>query len=242
MVLLAVHYTIHEAQATTQPTLKYNMVTIEWSQICLSNFKHNDTSSCIPVSQVVPFDTSNQHISGKFQTINNQTERTEPQAKNHWLFYQYFKKPVVCVDCAYPGGAVDVIKNIIIVPKNYFIYVDPNENSTNHSAVHVYSDLYIAGCNTADISDINLLNQTIQYFLNDCKGKMPSKHEMIQIKENPFEYNNPFSSLVFDEYKKQLSGGHNMIGTNHTKGGLMTQLCINGHTCDFKDPYRKAGY
>ena len=204
MVILAVHYTIPQAQATNQPTLKYNMIVIEWSQICQSNFKHNNTSSCIPVSDTVKFDTSNQHVSGKFQVINNQTIRTDPQVKNHWLYYQYFKMPVICIGCTYPGGAVDVIKNITIVPKGNFVYVDKNENSTNHSSVHVYSDLYIAGCNSADISDINLLNQTIQYFLNDCKGKMPTKNDLIQIKENKFDYNNPYSSLFYKNMQDQF--------------------------------------
>src|SRR5690242_8634270 len=91
-------------EANARSTTHYNILIIQYSETCNREMQYTNSSSCPPLQELIPFDTSNKHISGTFVDINGTWFRTKPQAINHYEFYDSYNKTVVCVVCTYPGG------------------------------------------------------------------------------------------------------------------------------------------
>ena len=91
----------------THSTIHIPVLLVSYSQTC-ENMIKNYIKGCTPLSEMIPFDTSNQYISGKFVNQGNDTIRTNPEVKNNWLFYKYSNKQVVCVECAFDISSTQV--------------------------------------------------------------------------------------------------------------------------------------
>lgn len=230
-------YSLDSAFAIT----KNHFIILDYSQVCNTYLKIGDNSSCPQLSELVPFDTSNQDISGHFIEKDGKIIREKPQSKVHWVYYEFTNKTIVCVDC-YVSAATKSNWQFITIQPHSFTYTLANENSTNGSPVHSYSDAYIPDCYNADIAySKTLLNDTINYFENDCSGIKPGNSTEIKINNTPFVHDNPFSTLHHIDLLKSLLHGHNIFGSNHTAGGFGPSNCII-HQCNFTDPYKKSGY
>ena len=213
---------------------------VNLSQTCENMIKYH-ISGCPSLSSLVSFDTSNQNISGKFVKIGNDTIRTNPQVKSNWLYY-FGKSKIVCVECSADITVMQQSQQIIIQPTG-FSFVDQIANATKGQWVS-YSDRYMQGCDTATISnDMGLLKDTIHYMLSGCVAKTGFNGTVShKVNNTPWQYDNPFSTLHQSTYLKNIMHNHLSYNGNKTFGGIGPSLCINGKTCDFKDPYAKEGY
>lgn len=89
--------------------------------------------------------------------------------KNHWQYYKFYNKPIVCIECQIPNG-VDAVK-LIILQSNDFTFIDKYQNGSK-GTVNIYNGRSMQGCNTATIANIpGLLQNTISYMENNCIGK-----------------------------------------------------------------------
>jgi len=198
------------AEATNQKTLHYNIIIVSLSESCIRINEQGPNHSCPKLNSLVSFDTSNQLISGKFDHSGNAWVRLPPEVKNHYLFYQYLNKTVVCVDCYYPGKLTDAFQTITIEP-NGFVWVNPLEQK-NNGQILTHHDRYVSeNCKTASISFTPfILNDTISYMQSGCKITHYNNNNTSTLKDTPFEMKNPFSSLIYkhmiNDFKKQRLG------------------------------------
>lgn len=225
----------HESFANNQ-SLKYNLLAIEISPTC-----KGIKSGCPTYADLIFFDKTNQYISGKFVTDSSGLHRERPEIKNSWSYYDYSSGLIPCVDCYFPGGLGDGIPIITIQPHG-FTWIDPNENSTNGRSVHAFSDIYISkDCYNADeVFSKTILNDTINYMLNHCVGTKPSslnRTSLTSIKNTPFSFDNPYSSLIMAKLYKNILHDHYIFG-NYTSGGLGPGDCIH-HTCNLTTSQKK---
>lgn len=225
----------------TFQTKHTSMLYIVYSQTCENMIKGN-VSGCMPLEDIIPFDTSNQHVSGKFVKHNGVTIREKPQLKNNWLYYTYKTGKTICVECVADITTMQQSQQIILEPTD-FNFVDKNANSTNGTWTS-YNSRYMQGCDVATIANIpRLLNDTIQYMLNGCKSTSFVSSSNHVIKDTPFSFNNPYSSLKIDSYLEKIFHNHKFFSSYNAtnNGGLGPSNCIT-HQCSFTDPNKKAGY
>lgn len=227
----------HQAFANT-PTQKYPLIMIVPSESCQNMIKFHMKTDCPTDDMLLKYDTSNQKISGHFIIQNGNTIRDKPEVKNHYLFYQ---TQTVCVDCAGDYMNPDLFQIIIIEPHG-FTYVDKYAVISNNKWLS-YSDRHMAGCNTATIgySD-SLLNDTIKYMESNCTQTSFNSTKTNIIPDQPWSYDNPYSSLHLSTYLKSFLHNHDIFNRNGTNpGGLGPNDCIR-HQCSYTDPYKKAGW
>lgn len=228
---------MYEANAIVQ-TEKYPVIMVISSEICQKMIQNHINSTCPTDDKLIKYDTSNQHISGKFVTINGITTRTNAQVINH---YQFYTKETVCVDCSGNLSDPDLFKIIILEPHG-FTFIDKYQVVPNNTW-NSYSDRNMQGCNTATIAYSDaLLNDTISYLESECTKTSFNNNSTHTIQLHPFSFDNPTSSLHQINYLKSILHGHSSTNTNNTAGGLGPGLCINGKTCNYKDPYKKPGW
>ena len=214
---------------------------IHLSQTCEILDRYNMTG-CITVKDLIPYDNSNQMLSGKFVNHDGIYTRTPPQIKNNWLAYAYSDHIITCVECYFDVTATEKSKEII-EQTNTFTYVNKTE-SESKNVLYNFANRYMQGCDTATIGNIpGLLNDTIHFMLNNCISTATNfngtqKHTRVL---HPFSFDNPFSSLKEITLLKNLMHGKSSSNTNMTSGGYGPSDCIR-HKCDFIDPYKKAGY
>ena len=234
-IILAVHF--NYVQADNQTTLRYHILAVEYSEGCQTMINHNLTSSCPVLNQIWKYDTSNKYISGNIILSHGKYIRSNPQIKNDYLWYND-SKTIVCVDCNLPLDKPDVFQTIFIEPSS-FVYINKTQTLNNTNTWTSFSNRYVSpDCisSTIGYSDF-LLNDTINYMLSNCTITNIHNNQTNFIKQTPFQYNNPFSSLHMQTYLKELMHGHDFFNGNHTLGGLGIGNCIN-IKCDYKDPYR----
>ena len=145
--------------ASAQPIL----ITVARSDVCKLSI------TCLPLSEIIPLDTSNQKMSGKL----TEDGRGKPLYKNHHATYQFSKQPyVICVEC--DGTFQDHSRKITIETLGKFTYIKQSDSRIVNNTFYDYSDRHIEGCRTATISsNLELLKDTIYVMGNDCK--VPSK-------------------------------------------------------------------
>lgn len=227
-----------DSQATNQSTTRYPILGIEFSESCSKILQYNINSSCPQLSQLTKYDTSNQKVSGQFILYHGKIIRTNPEFKNHWLYYT---NETVCVYCDLDLAQPDLFKTIFIEPSS-FTFINKADNSTNYKYIS-YSERYVSeDCSTATIAySDKLLNDTISYMLSNCTKTNIQTNQTNTLKEIPFSYDNPFSSLLLKNYLNEIMHGHNYFEGNHTQGGLGPENCIT-HKCNFTDIYKKPGW
>lgn len=161
---LIIFFAANNADAV--PVTKYNMITITLSETCVK-MNQNHITGCPTIKDLRGFDNSNQAISGKFVEKNNETIRTNPQLKNHYVWYQDYKLPVVCVDCNADFINPDLVQNIIIEPHD-FVWAE-NDAIQKTRVFTQQHGRFMAGCNTSNLAyDWNLMTDTIYYMRNNC--------------------------------------------------------------------------
>lgn len=126
--------------------------------------------TCLPLSDLIPLDTTDQRISGKLYNDH----RTKPYFKNHWEFYKFDKQQyVVCVGCDL--GFQSRSKVITIESSPSFKYVLEKDSKIINNTFYEYNGRYIQDCQKATVSsDLSLIKDTIYIMGNDCK--VPSKY------------------------------------------------------------------
>jgi hypothetical protein len=225
IILFAIHFSNVEARQTTT---HYPVLVVAYSEVCQKMITYHIKSSCEPLSNLIKYDTSNQKVSGKFIILNDTVIRTNPQLKNHWLYYQ---KQIVCVACNVPLDKPDLFSVIFIEPGD-FTYTYKNDNATKNTYKSYKDRFTTPDCITTMIgSKTNfdyLLNDTIHYVLSGCKITAVNVNQTNTIKSIPFTFDNPFSSL---HYKNQIQ--------NIKKNGLPNCFI---QKCDIKDPYKKSNW
>lgn len=213
---------------------------IQESKTCLTLLKNNMNSSCIPYDKLIHFDNTNPIWAGLW----NQTgwfHRGPPLVKNHELANSH--PYVVMVD---PNPDFTTTARMIIVTDKNFSYINPDDKSNKGTTTIYHVDRFVANCELATVApDISLINDTIHYLESDCTKTRYNDTRISSQPEISWQWNNPYSSLLQDSYLQSVLHGHkSFIKPNGTitGGGLGPQLCINGHKCNYTDPYKKAGY
>ena len=202
-------------QAYAKPSPHYNMTLIILSETCKRTNHYNVTSDCPKIYELIKFDTSNQNISGKFVKNGNDYERTKPQMKNHWVYYQ---KNVICVDCNIDYiGTGGQFKSIIIEPNN-FTWIDKDAVLKNTLKWTSYSNRFVSGCQTATIAySDSLLNDTISYLNSECTKTNFNGNKINTIQDHPFSFDNPYSSLHYQSEIASLK--------SHAIGNCINKIC-----------------
>lgn len=235
-IILAVHF----SNAYAVDTLKYPLIMILPSETCQKIIQNHAKSDCPTDDLLMKYDTSNQYISGHFVKINGTTIREKPLVKNHYIWYNGTGKITVCVDCEGDYFNPDLFQTIIIEPHG-FTFIDKYANATNNKW-NSNSDRNMQGCSTATIAySDSLLNDTIQYLKSGCTKTSFNGTKTYLIPDQPWQWNNPYSTLHQITYLKSILHNHT-YNNNMTSGGTGPSLCINGKTCNFVDPYQKVGY
>src|SRR2546428_5300863 len=144
------------------------------SETCARLVSTHTNSTCPTLDKLIPFDTSNQHVSGKFIKVLDHWIRTPAQLKNNYKYYStIMNKSAICVECVLPLGSPDLIKMIIIEP-HLDTFISKYDSLKNYTMT-TYHTRYMAGCNTANISySPSLLNDTIFYMQHDCQASATS--------------------------------------------------------------------
>ena len=222
----------------TFPAIKSNLIGIQLSSTCFTYAKNNMSSTCFNYKDLIKFDNTDKYLAGKF-TDKPYFHRLPSPVKNFWAFLD---RGVVMVD---PNNDFTInAKMIIINPKN-FTYIDPSEdqvNGTQNGKYHV--GRLMNGCSEAQVaSNYTLIKDTIIYMESGCTMTSYNNTKTIPLKQTPFIYINPYSSLRLDSYLKSIFHGHQFFSSvNRTMaGGLGPSNCLTHH-CTFTDPYAKQGY
>lgn len=225
--------------------IKFKEIPIEYSQACLAMVRTGDYSVCPPLDKLIPFDTSNQKVSGHFVQGKYGLIREKPQLHNAQEFYN---KTTICVDCFIDGNSDSQMQIIWIVP-HVFAYTihtfssttinDTSNSGTYHvSTVNeqnagftVYHDRYVDDtCMSAQVvyQNSQTIADTIKYLVGKCTDKSYFNTTQTIIPNTPFDFNNPYSSLHYDAVVSQVKSNH---PGNCMEGG-----------CGLTTSTRKAGY
>ena len=231
-----INTTINGKTNNTDYELKshYNIIMVIPSEICTRAYENHIKTGCPPLASLIKYDTSNQKISGYFYSKDGTTlERSKPEVKNHWQYYGYSNKTIICVYCTGNYLTTDLYDTIIIQPvqfeysKHTFTtstvsvpqYNSANKNYTNliypiseiNAGLTTFLNRDVQGCNTATISYSDaLLNDTIHYFENGCTKTFINQTNTQKISNTPWSYDNPYSTLhykaIVDKIKSNYMG------------------------------------
>jgi len=178
---------LHTSFATN--TLHYNIIWIKYSETCEKLLETHD-KRCGTLDQLIPFDTSNKLLSGKFIKVHDVWIRDKPQIKNNWLWYSQYNKTVTCVECFINSGLTDTMKIIIIEPHN-FTFI--NQRDSINGTMQQYNTRYISeNCMIANLPfDAKILNETITYMKSNCTGTINHYNSTITKQAMKLDYNGP---------------------------------------------------
>lgn len=190
--------------------VKYPQLNIEYSQACRAMISHGDFTTCPRLSDLIPYDTSNQHYSGKFVQGKYDMVRTNPQLKNAFMWYKNF---TICVDCQIDASSEATMQNIFLEATANFPYtkhtsVNVSTNNTGliklvpynytttfnevNAGLTIYHDRYVTdNCMEANlVYSPELLQDTINYMKSGCKITFYNKTTTTIIPFHPIDYKN----------------------------------------------------
>jgi len=205
ILVLVIGFSYSEANATTVSlgnlvtggvyTLNPDLITVDLSNECLTLIKHNDTSQCPTYKAILPYDNSNQLISGKFVATQGFFHRLQTSTVNHWGMYPPGKWTIM-IDADY--RAIVHSKEITIVPSLTFINKDDSVGN-DHNRIEYQNRYVYPSCTGAEIvySD-SLLNDTIKYLESGCKTtSYDNKVVKHTPDKTPFDFKNPYSTIPY---------------------------------------------
>lgn len=225
--------------ASFAPVQTPNIIYVMETESCHRQINLGVKNNCPNASELIKFDTSNQEISGHL-IISKSGDLSRTKAiKNHWVYYSYMPNSVVCVECDIANNA-DSVRKIVLLSSD-FTFIAKNE-AENKGKITLQNSRAMEGCNTATIHYTKeLLNDTIRYMRSGCLSSMTNFNgntTKILPNSTPFIMGSKFSTIIQTTFLNHLLNGH-IFSNNHTMGGFGPGLCINGHVCNFADPYKK---
>jgi len=205
-------------------TTHYNILAVEYSEGCQKMLDNNMNTTCPTLDKIWKYDKTNKNISGNLFKYHGKYIRTNPQVRNHFMFYNNM---TVCVDCSMNNiDGPDLIKTIFLEPSN-FGYINKTEVVTNNH-YSTLSDRYVSpDCITSTIgySDF-MLNDTIKYMLSNCTTTSYNATKTNTIKD------------VLPDYKDAMSYKNQKWFVQALQATKTTNCLI--HKCHTpKDPYSK---
>lgn len=221
---------------TSYPMERYQLIGIQLSPTCLTLIKNHMPNSCPTYDKLKPLDNTNPLWEGVWVN-DTYFHRELPRVNSHWLMNP--NKIIVMVD---PDPNFTILAKMIIIQPDNFTYINPGEGIGMNHTRNEYNNRFVAACSQATVAPIlSLIEDTLHYIENDCKITAYNEKTTIKTGNLPFDYSNPYSSLLHDYFLKSLLHGHSFSGGNHTSGGYGPADCIT-HKCGIKDPYKKKGW
>lgn len=140
-------------------------ISIERSDTC------KKSATCLGMKDLIPLDTTDKKLAGRFVEKGGDYIRTKPVYKNYFEFYRFSNlTSVVCVEC--DQGFITHAKNILIESNANLKYVLQRDHIISNNTFYEYSGRIMDNCGAATISsNMTILRDTIQYMASDCKGK-----------------------------------------------------------------------
>lgn len=189
-----------------QTSINKKVIALDLSELCTNALKGNGPTDCPKYKDLIPFDTSNQKISGKFiKDKAGKWYRTLPQVRNHDLWYSNYNYTVVCYDCRFDRFNADLQPSIIIEPHGFKYassesvntIVSSNSSSSNstlvinelESTATINFDRFVSpDCMSANLPfDKNLLADTIDYMSSGCVKTKYNMTSTIKVPNNPVD-------------------------------------------------------
>lgn len=208
---------------------KYNLILVLESEGCKRMLENNVTGSCPSIDQLIPFDTSNQAVSGKFfKNDKGVWERENPHLKNSWLYYQYYNHKVVCVECNFNLFNPDLTSVVFIEPSD-FVWIDKFESvGSNHTYSSFHGRYVTPDCLQATLAySYNLMADTIYYINSGCT-KTSFVNNMTMNTPNHFVNYTSSDLYLRQQWLKNESS-------------LKTKDC-RVYNCDIKDPHSNPNW
>lgn len=213
-----------------------NHISIVESQTCLTLIKNHMNSTCIPYQNLKYLDTTNPVWAGIW-VDTPYTHRLEPKVKNHFIFDG--GKLTVMVD---PNNDFIVNSKVITIQDKNFTWINPDDSSKGGISTITHINRYVSDCQTAIVAPIKpLIEDTITYLQSGCTKTSFNDTKIIIHKDIPFSWNNPYSSLHYQDQLKQLLHGHSLFSGNKTAGGLGPGNLINSKS-SYHDPNHNTGF
>jgi len=210
---------------------------IQLSQVCLMDLKNHLNSTCLNYNDLKDFDNTNPLWAGLW-VEQPYEHRLNPKIKNHENFNP--NPWVVMVD---PNADYTVGARMVTVD-NHFTWTNQNDSSNKGLALKSYVDRYVSDdCQEARVGpNLSLIKDTIAYLESNCTANTMNTTNITTQVEIPFSYNNPYSTLHYEDLIKKVTHGHTTT-TNSTRvtGGLGLGDCIH-KVCSYTDPFKKSGW
>jgi len=197
---------------------------IQLSMVCLAELKSHTNSSCLNYNDLKQFDNTNPLYAGLW-VEQPYEHRLAPKIKNHENFNP--NPWAIMVD---PNADYTTSAKMIIVD-THFTWTNQNDSSNKGLQMKSYQDRYVSSdCNEARVGpNIPLIQDTITYLESGCTTSNMNTTKIIYQKEIPFSYNNPHSTLHYQD----------LVSKVKATGGLGN--CLQNQ-CGLKDPYKKVGW
>jgi len=191
IIVLVLAFSYSEANAISLGSLvtgtankPAQLIGIQLSQVCLTEIKNHDYSSCPSYQTLAKYDNTYHSLYGKFVDTNGWYHRDNPRIPNYYQVYNP-GKAVIAVDPE--ENFILNAQNIIIQPKN-FTYINVNDVVGNNHTRIEYHDRYNNQCKEEWISYSDfLLNDTIKYLQSGCTKTNFVDHKLIQTGNQPFD-------------------------------------------------------
>ena len=163
--------------------------------------KNHIKSNCLTYDKLKQFDNTNPVYAG--QWVNDTWyHRLNPRVLNHEIMN--LNNFVIMVD---PNPDFTTTAKMIIVQSDNFTWINPNDYVGNNHTRIEHRDRNISDCSSAIVApNIWLINDTINYFESKCKNTKYSDIVLFKTGNQPFSFDNPYSSLYyknFVSYSKQ---------------------------------------
>lgn len=218
-------YCIGNSCITPTTVTQQGKIGIQLTQACLAQLKATGNSSCGVYNPLKQFDNTNPLWSGLW-VEQPYEHRLNPKVKNHENFNPNPWVVMVDPNADYTTGA-----KMIYVSGGNLTWTDQNDSSISGFAMKVHVGRYVSpDCMQATVeSNLSIIDDTIKYLESGCSVTNFNDTKIINQKEIPFSYNNPYSTLHYQTQVTKIKA----------TGGLGD--CIR-HQCSYTDPYKKSGW
>lgn len=196
---------------------------IQLSKACLTDLKYNKNSTCPGYDKLIKWDNSNQKISGVFGYKDGIYQRLPSKYMNSYNYYKYFNnKTLIMVDPDFDLIQRSNMKLITFIPTQITYSGGTDQTISNSNIRQEYRNILAdQSCNNVSISDISLLNESLNYLSSGCTIKITS-------------YNVTMSSHAFD-----IKHCQSCIEKNYTHVTAKTYMqdCLRHKCTPVKDPF-----